>query len=85
LCVCHGSTRDPFRSSKSPRLIGLTDPSRAIFWTEHSGQKEPPPLARRNRERPRGQLGSASRATAALPAVATAQQETAGTILSLRR
>src|SRR5262245_5228885 len=39
LCVCHGSTRDPFRSSKSSRLIGLTDPSRAIFWTEHSGHR----------------------------------------------
>jgi hypothetical protein len=53
LCVCHGSTRDPFRSSKSPRLIGLSDPSRAIFWTEHSGQKGPPRLPDANRERPR--------------------------------
>src|SRR5262245_58599656 len=60
LCVCHGSTRDPFRSSKSSRLIGLTVPSRAIFWTEHSGHRP-------------------------LLAVATAQQETAGTVLSLRR
>src|SRR5215510_13086018 len=41
LFVCHGSTRDPFRSSKSSRLIGLTDPSRAIFWTEHSGHRRP--------------------------------------------
>jgi hypothetical protein len=42
LCVCHGSTR---LSSKSSRLIGLTDPSRGYFLTEHSGQKGPPRLA----------------------------------------